>query len=172
CAILSAVILMLAFAACGGDPEVGGASSASPDGAASDQSVVSGGSSSANSSGGAASSETAISVPAAGVTQMTVGVWTDGNLAANGTEWFRFTAAAAEQYIHFKPGALSSVFVQVLADDGSAVGGAIDLFTGNASISRTLIAGRNYYIRSWPWAFVPAGSDYQIALNTSAAPPP
>jgi hypothetical protein len=85
--------------------------------------------------------------------------------AGTGTQWYRFTASAAAQYIHFKPGTAASGYVRVLNADGSDVGTeGLSLYT--PFTKRSLTSGTEYYIR----VSVSSGT-YQIAFNDSFMPP-
>ncbi|MDR2733511.1 MAG: hypothetical protein LBC99_02565, partial [Spirochaetota bacterium] len=107
--------------------------------------------------------------PPASVTALSADIWANGNLTAGGVQWFRFTATAATQYIHFKPGTLTEVYTQVYANDGTAVGSTAQLYNSSLYTSRTLTVGQEYYIRVWPYS---GSGQFQIGLNAWAAVSP
>jgi len=102
-------------------------------------------------------------------TVLTAAQWADGNLASDGQEWFRFTATAATQYIHFSFGSLSSLYVQLYDSTGASVEGETNLGTIVRSISRSLTVGQTYYIKVRPSS---SSGNYQIVFNDSSTVPP
>jgi len=109
-----------------------------------------------------------ITLPTTGVTTLTVDVWADGNIATAGKEqWFKFTATAATQYIHFKSGEMTSAIVQLFDNTGTAVGNQATLPNSSSSISRTVTVGNVYYIKVNPYSGTGA---YKILFNTSTVP--
>jgi hypothetical protein len=98
--------------------------------------------------------------------------WTDGNIpAANGEQWFIFTATAATQFIHAELGTLLNLHVQLFDFSGNTVGLEANLSgsSGNTTnITRTLTTGQEYYIRVRPAS---GSGAYRIAFNTIFAPP-
>ena len=77
--------------------------------------------------------------------------WTDGSIATGGEQWFKFTATAATQYIHFTWGALNQITVNVYDNVGNPVGSqSTTLSDSNRSTNREVTAGNEYYIRVAP----------------------
>jgi len=121
-----------------------------------------------------ASSETStigITLPTANITQLTVGVWVDGNIPISGGEqWFKFTATVATQYIHFNTGTLNNVYIQLYDSTEAAVGANTNLSGSTLSTSRTLTNSSEYYIKVTPYSSTGSGS-YKIAITTTIVPP-
>jgi hypothetical protein len=104
-------------------------------------------------------------------TQLTVNVWTDGNIpTSNGEQWFKFTATVSTQYIHADFGTLEDLYVQVYNSDGNTVGNETRLDTYTKYISRTLTVEQEYYIKVRPHSSTGSGT-YQVLFNTSSALP-
>jgi hypothetical protein len=103
---------------------------------------------------------------------LTENQWADGDLPTSSSqEWFKFTAAASTQYIHFSTtGTLKSVYVQVYDSGGAEAGSETGLFGTTTNTSRTLTEGQTYYIRVR--TNYPSGGTYLIAFNTSTTTPP
>ena len=81
-------------------------------------------------------------VPPQNSTQLTLDQWSDGSLTVEKREeWFKFTATAATQYIHFKKNVLDEVGVQLYNN-----------------------------LRVRPWQGDGTGA-YKIGVNTSATAP-
>jgi hypothetical protein len=114
-----------------------------------------------------------ITLPATGVTTLTVNTWADGNIPASalhGEQWSTFTATTATQYIHAGFGTLDDLSVQVYASDGNTAGSQTRLYSSTKYISRTVTVGQEYYIKVWPYSS--SRGTYQIGFNTSTTPPP
>jgi len=112
-------------------------------------------------------------------TTLTAGSWANGNIAtAGGYEWFKFTATAATQYIHFSGGTLSQVYVQIFDSNGATVGqgttgtGSTNMYN-SGNTSRPVTLGDTYYVRVWPMNSSGNNSSgtYRIAFNTSTTTP-
>jgi hypothetical protein len=109
-------------------------------------------------------------------TTLTVGVWANGEIAAGGQEWFKFTATATPQYIHVIFDTLNDFNVRIYDSNGNTIGtpGNTNMYGSNRSTSRVVTSGQDYYIRVWPYGGSSAGSisgTYQIAFNTSTTAP-
>ncbi|WP_461245807.1 hypothetical protein [Treponema sp. R6D11] len=104
--------------------------------------------------------------------QLTEGVWKNGNIPiSDGEQWFRFTATAATQYIHFDPGTMSMVYVQLYDDSKeNKVGSQASLYSSSLYISRTVTSGSVYYIKVTPYNSNNSGN-YQIMFTTSSTLP-
>ena len=117
----------------------------------------------------ASSTPPAITLPTANVTALTENKWSDGSLSAGGEQWFKFTATATPQYIHFYPGALASVNMEVYDSSGVRVGDKANFMTDtNSKIDRTVTSGSVYHIRvttTWP------GEAYKIGFTASTTAP-
>jgi predicted RNA-binding protein with TRAM domain len=112
-----------------------------------------------------------ITLPIIGVTTLTASVWANGNIATSSDEeWFKFTASGASHYLHFEPGTLSYVEVQVYDNNGVAVGAQTSLSPITLSTSPTVVSGQTYYIRVKPSSIFDGA--YRIAFNASSTPPP
>jgi hypothetical protein len=116
------------------------------------------------------------------VTTLTANNWANSNITANGSQWFTFTATAAEQYIHVEFGTLTDVYVCMYDNSGAIVtsGGSVFIpverekrLNSNTNItffSRSVTAGQQYYIQVWPYSANDSGT-YKIAFNASFVPP-
>jgi len=117
--------------------------------------------------------ELPVTIPETAVA-LTADTWADGTVAANGEEWFKFTATASVQYIHASFGTLTGLDVQVYDSDKKKVGSEAYLYspssssystgsTGKTYVSQTVTAGSEYYIK-----VTPSGSGngtYRIGFN-------
>jgi hypothetical protein len=117
-----------------------------------------------------------IILPTDNVTELAVSVWADGNIAAGGVQWFKFTATAATQYIHFQPGTLDRVGVQLYDATGTQVSFSKTLYSGsgNSNYDVTVTSDSVYYIRVWPYTGGTMGSGsgaYKIGFTTSTTAP-
>jgi len=111
-----------------------------------------------------------ITLPTTGVTTLTLNTWANGNIAASsGEQWFKFTATAATQYIHFELGTLDEINIQLYDSTGTTVGNRINLYDSRPSIPRAITSGSTYYIKVTP---KPNGSGaYKISFNASSTAP-
>jgi hypothetical protein len=119
-----------------------------------------------------------ITLPAANVTTLSEGVWTDGNLSANGEQLFKFTATTTGgQYILLYFGTLTSVNVAVYDSDGYIMypGESTRYMSSSIIIDYILsvTSGQTYYIRVTPYSdnTTSLSGTYKVALNTSYTPP-
>jgi hypothetical protein len=110
-----------------------------------------------------------ITLPTTGVNTLTPNTWINGNIATGGEQWFKFTATAANQYIHFEAGTLSGVYVQLYDNTGVTVGSQSSLYS-NPSMSRTVTSGDEYYIKVTPYSSTGSGA-YRIAFNATPVSP-
>jgi hypothetical protein len=101
---------------------------------------------------------------------LTGNTWTSDTLPENGEQWYQFTAAASRQYIHFKPGTMTSLYVQVYDSTGNTIEYESTLDSSTKSIARTVSSGAGYYIRVRPYSS-PYSGGYEIGFNASIAPP-
>jgi predicted RNA-binding protein with TRAM domain len=111
-----------------------------------------------------------ITFPPENVTTLTLNTWADGNLPANGEQWFTFTATADTQYIHASFGTLTNLYVQVYDSSGTAVGDRTFLYGSTKYISRDVTTGQTYYIKVTPLSSSYSGT-YRIGFNTGFVPP-
>jgi predicted RNA-binding protein with TRAM domain len=114
-------------------------------------------------------------IPTTGVTDLTADTWENGNIAAAGNEqWYKFTATADPQFIHYKLVALTTggITVQLYNAAGAVIGRPIT-FTSTANSgnqSRPVTSGQTYYIKVKASTSTATGT-YQIAFNTSSTAP-
>jgi len=108
-----------------------------------------------------------------GAIQLVVNTWADGNFpTSSDVQWFKFTATAGTQYIHFNPGSLRDVYVWVNDSSGATVDDKL-LQSSFSSVSSSVTVGQEYYIR----ICVPYGYNsyrigtYGIAFNASSTAP-
>jgi hypothetical protein len=100
-------------------------------------------------------------------TDLTADAWANGNIAAAGNEqWYKFTATANTQYIHYKTGTLNATInIQLYNAAGSVIGQQAVL-----TFSRPVKNGDIYYIKVKADSSTATGT-YQIAFNTSSTAP-
>jgi hypothetical protein len=114
-----------------------------------------------------------ITLPTDNVTELAAGVWANGTIAAGGEQWFKFTATAATQYIHFQPGILNTVYIQLYDNTGTVVDSRSNMSNTNLNTSRTVTVSSEYYIRIWP--IYSSGNNssgaYKIGFTTSTTAP-
>jgi len=102
---------------------------------------------------------------------LTENVWADGNLPASSDEqWFMFTATASTQYIHFNPGTLTSLNVQLYNSSGDTVGSQTSLSDYTKYITRSVTEGQEYYIKARPYNSTASGT-YRIGFNKTFLTP-
>jgi predicted small secreted protein len=111
-----------------------------------------------------------ITLPTENITTLTEGEWSNGNIPRNGEQWFTFTASANTHYIHFDPGTLPWVYVQLHDAAGTETGGWTFLANQSPSTVVTVTSGSVYYIKVWPYRDSDSG-DYKLAFNTSDTAP-
>jgi len=118
-------------------------------------------------------SEPSVILPTTNITQLTANTWADGFIAnSSGEQWFKFTATVMYQYIHFSPGTLPFVRVQLYDDSGIILdyrdsSGTLLYASNNLETSRTVTIGREYYIK----VVIPYNDysgTYRIKFNTAA----
>jgi len=103
---------------------------------------------------------------------LTANMWTKGNIAAStGEQWFKFTATANTQYIHFTLGTLNDLKFQLYDSAGTAVGIQHTINSGKTYDSQTVTSGQTYYIKVTPYISGGSGT-YQITFSESATTPP
>ena len=113
-------------------------------------------------------------IPPANHTPLTFDTWANGNITSSVREqYFSFTATATQHYIHFNPGTLDDVDVEVYNTSGNRVGYRENLYGswGDYASWSNLTSGQTYYIRVMPWYSGDSGN-YQIAFNSSYTAPP
>jgi len=100
--------------------------------------------------------------------QLTINKWSDGSFTLQENErWFKFTATAAAQYVHFKIGTLNDVYIQLYNLSGT-VDTRKELYN-NSYTSFAVAIGQVYYIK-----VTPPGTrtgTYQIGFTSSTASP-
>jgi hypothetical protein len=96
--------------------------------------------------------------------------WANGNLAANGQQWFSFYATSSNQYIHVSFGSLTQLYIKLYDYSGTEVGSVTSLYGSTRYISRSLTAGMMYFINVTPYNSIISGT-YRIAFNTSSTAP-
>jgi hypothetical protein len=102
--------------------------------------------------------------------------WYYDRMDEGGEFWFKFTATATTQYIHFDKGyeqSITSVNVLLYDENGAIVGssyGYISFSYGDKFISRTVTVGKEYYIKVTPGLATSSGF-FLIGIKDSATPP-
>jgi uncharacterized repeat protein (TIGR02543 family) len=106
-----------------------------------------------------------------GVVTLTENVWTSGSLPdAADVQWFRFTATAAKQYLHYALGSIDGLKMIVYESDGESVGNESTLSAASGSINRDPLAiGQIYYVRIRPNSTY--SGTYQLAFADSGTAP-
>jgi hypothetical protein len=111
-----------------------------------------------------------IAQPGTTITSLTENTWADGNLPTeNDEQWFKFTATASTQYIHAGFGTLDGMYVQMYDSSGATVGSQTYLSNYNPSVSSSVTAGQEYFIRVRLY-FSNTGT-YRIGFTASTTPP-
>jgi len=109
-----------------------------------------------------------ITLPTEGITQLTNSTWKDSTITRGVEQWFKFTPANASQSIHFLPGTLASLYVQIYDKDGAPVGTRTYLSNSTLSYSRSSLNTANeYFIMAY---YATANGAYKIAVSGSTAP--
>jgi hypothetical protein len=90
--------------------------------------------------------------PPADATVLTVDTPEDGNITApGGSQWFKFNATAATQYIQAAIGTLTNINVQLYNNKGAAIGSAtFSNITKSSGAFSSLTVGQEYYIKVTP----------------------
>jgi hypothetical protein len=100
-----------------------------------------------------------------------IDLWSNGDITTeDGIQWFEFIASAGTQYIHGEFGTLNDLYVQLHDKNGHVVGTETRLFGNTRSLSLTLTAGQQYYVRVRPYVTGDSGT-YTIGFSTSIVPP-
>jgi len=113
-----------------------------------------------------------------GAIPLTANSWADGNLVwvdgnpptQNNTQWFKFTATASRQYIHFNLGTLEDVRVYKVYNSSGVDVGNTDYYYNSVCYSDNLTIGQEYSIVIIP-RYSSSGGTYQIAFGTRIAAP-
>ena len=107
------------------------------------------------------------------IIELTANTWANGNIAtSSGEQWFKFTATAATQYIHFQPDSLNYVYVQLYDNNKSAIGSNTIMYSNVPYISRSVTIDKEYYIKVTPYTGVGNGTgSYMIGFGTSTSRP-
>ena len=111
---------------------------------------------------------------------LTENVWTDGNIAASAAgpreQWFKFTATAAQTYIHAGFGALTNFQAEFYAGS-SASSSWYYVYSGSTGGTESITSfpvpftiGQTYYVRVTPETAAQNGT-YKIGYTASASPP-
>jgi hypothetical protein len=98
-------------------------------------------------------------------TILTENTWEKG---FESTEWFRFTATAETQYIHFNSLSFSSMEAKLVDNQNNAVGTNF-IFSPTSPMSRTVTPGQTYYLSLTRISGIIYS--YQIAFNASDTAP-
>jgi hypothetical protein len=107
-----------------------------------------------------------IALPTEGVIQLTANIWVDGT--TSGGEWYKLTANAVTQYIHFNFTTATGARVNVYDSIGNMFGTQNNAQVYTPSFSRELTNGSVYYLHVTDGLYDGA---FQIAFNASETPP-
>ena len=80
-------------------------------------------------------------------TEITANTWWSSDLSTSGEIWVKFTATEDTKYIHFSPGLLTGISIQLLDSKGNEQGNSVSLgyySPNNTAISIT--SGNMYYM--------------------------
>jgi len=112
---------------------------------------------------------TSIIRPNTEITTLIANTWADGNfISTSGEQWFKFTATAATQYLHFNPGTLNYAYIQLYDDKIATVGSNTILYSSVLYTTRSVSIGREYYIKVTPYN---GSGSYMLGFNTSTSKP-
>jgi stress response protein SCP2 len=112
---------------------------------------------------------TAIILPA-NIPGLTAGIWADGNIPTPvDIEWFKFTATASDQRLHFRSSTLTNLYVQLYNTNGEKVGESSSVSGSNSTSPKNIIrslltANEEYYIKITPYSSSYSGT-YKIAFS-------
>jgi len=104
--------------------------------------------------------------------QLSINEWSDGSFTLLEKEkWFKFTATAATQYIHFKKDTVNDVYVQLYNNSYIASDTQKELYGSGSSLytSSPVTVGQLYYIRVTPYGN--QTGNYKIGVTESVASP-
>jgi hypothetical protein len=106
-------------------------------------------------------------------TELTENTWADGSFDKNIDQWFKFTATATTQYIHFESGTLSQINVQFYDSDENMLDTVQYQHLYDSSGYKSfmyLTNGQEYYIRVTPGSSSYSGT-YKIGFTKSTTAP-
>jgi hypothetical protein len=103
----------------------------------------------------------------ASATTLTLDTWADSSVAAAGQDWYKFTATAANQYIHVDFGTLTNLNVHLHDSAGNRIGDGVRL-SSTKYVSLSVTSGSVYLIKVWPAS---GSGSYKIGFNESDTPP-
>jgi hypothetical protein len=107
-----------------------------------------------------------IILPTEDAPPLSANTWTDGTIS--GGEWYRFTANAATQYIHFDFTTATGASVNVYDSTGNMVGTLKYVAVTAPSFSRAFTNGSVYYLHVTQGSYHGA---FRIAFSASEVPP-
>ncbi len=106
----------------------------------------------------------------ASATALTLDTWANGSItAAVKEQWYKFDATMDTQYIHFKAGTLSNVYMSIYTSSAEKQE-TQNLSTTYTSTSSYVTTGNTYYIRITPYFSSYTGT-FKIAFSKSATTP-
>jgi hypothetical protein len=119
-----------------------------------------------------ASADAPAVTPDVGAAALTIGEWANGSLAANGQQWFKFTASADTHLFYIEWDTLTgSLYAQVYTGSGAPVGATATVSTAGSALSRTFESDEVYYIRVWPASRTATGT-FKIAYTAASSTAP
>jgi hypothetical protein len=107
-----------------------------------------------------------VALPTADAVPLAANIWANGT--TSGGEWYRFTANAATQYIHFNFTTATGASVKVYDSAGNMIGTQSSAPVTVPSFSRELTNGSVYYLYVTRELYDGA---FQIAFSASESPP-
>ena len=106
------------------------------------------------------------------VDKLVLNIWEEvKNLNEYGEQWFKFKATVQMQHIHFSPGTLENVYMQIYNERGLIVGNRASLSAGTPSVPRAVNPGDTYYIRVYPITPGENGT-FKIGFSQASDDPP
>ena len=101
---------------------------------------------------------------------LTAASWVNDELPRGGEKWYRFSATANTQYIHFEPGTLGYLRTQLYDNTGNKVEGIIWFEPDNLFMSKSVTSGQAYYLWVEPVGSETSGTYGLIISNSQAKP--
>jgi hypothetical protein len=104
---------------------------------------------------------------------LSANVWANGNIPTPSSEqWFKFTATASTQYIHFSFGTLTDLDFEAFTSSFTSFGDALNMYGSYTMVNLTNLSnGQVYYFKITPYYNYYSGT-YRVAFSTSTTAPP
>ena len=110
-----------------------------------------------------------ITPPVEGVIILTANQWAEGNIpAVQREQFFKFTATAAAQYVHFQPGYFLGAKAYLYDSSGNVLADEVSLSLQDRFTMYRVTIGQVYYIRA---VVGNQAGNYFLTFNTEPVPP-